>query len=525
MGFRSATNYYLRNLRSLKNNKMLKKQCLYVQSQRMNKTLSQILIIIITVSALIRFSLISTEQLSYPHDLAYERPSSLTMILSIKQNLPLYSKDCYNTYPYIFSPYTPLYHYLVSFLPINSENPFFWGRIIALIFFILTAAMLFFISKPGFNLISFLFFGLFFTFRPIIFEGAYLKNDSMGLFFSVLAIVYIYRHSSFIRDIILASFICVLAFYTKQYFIAAALAIFLYLLFQNFQKGIIFLISLLIFHITGAFIAYLYWGDNFFISIFGIPKNILQWGIFKQMIFSIIREPVFIFLLIYGTLGLSYIVISTSFRKFFFSSPFPLYLISSLLLLISILGSIGGARNYYYEFYAALLIFNYYITLKLLNENRGFKKILSASLIILLICFSYEIIRSPKRLISHCNSENLNKHQNILNELKSIIPQNNKSLKILCLIWPNLTYCFTNQLILSDPFLYSRLWNNGFCDVNNIINDIIDKRFDIIILDKDIKIISQPKYPTDYLINSVRKLYPTHITKSFDYFMNEQLEK
>ena len=56
-----------------------------------------------------------------PFDLVYETPN-LSTIMLIKEGINPYDPAVYDALPFVITPYTPLYHYLVASLPVLESG-------------------------------------------------------------------------------------------------------------------------------------------------------------------------------------------------------------------------------------------------------------------------------------------------------------------------------------------------------------------------------------------------------------------
>jgi len=292
------------------------------------------LVFLILTWSLYRFFYVSYDQLLYPNDLAYERPSSYSIIHAIKSgHKNIYDKNMFSHFPYWFTSYTPFYHYFVAALPQHSENCFFSGRVVSILFFILTAYLLFFSNK---NIILFLLsISCFFLFRPIVFEGAYLKNDSMALFFSVWAIIMADKHRVDKISIFLTALFCLLSFVTKQSYISVSITCLIYFCLKSKHKCFYFTFYLMSLFSLFFIFAQIFWGEGFWLSIFFIPKNILNIKYFIIMLKSVFSEPVFVFIF-FLCISSFLITIKRQGVVIFKQSPYSLYIIISTFFLLMI---------------------------------------------------------------------------------------------------------------------------------------------------------------------------------------------
>jgi len=130
------------------------------------------------------------------------------------------------------------------------------------------------------------------------------------------------------------------------------------------------------------------------------------------------------------------------------------------------------------------------------------------------------MIYAKKYSYTHVSELRLQKDNKIYMELLNVVKQLNiNSPRILSLVYPNFSYKISSNVILSDPFLYCRFFNENFINVNFLIDDIINKKFDLIIIGSHNKLNLIPaKCPVDYLINSIKVVYKLNHHGYFDYY-------
>jgi hypothetical protein len=191
-------------------------------------------------------------------------------------------------------------------------------------------------------------------------------------------------------------------------------------------------------------------------------------------------------------------------------TPFGIYLFFSFAVLVVTVGSQGGARNYFLEYWAALLLWIACFTGRSLQTGRmsGWGFLLSAAIPAMILA-SVELATAKPRTYTHLTPKKMERSSRIVGELRKIVRLIGKDDPgILCLAWPNHVRTVTRKTIVSDPFLYSRLWNCGIVDVNAVIRDVADQKFDLVILSRDSLLGERrPRCPVDYLVRAVEYRY------------------
>ncbi len=287
------------------------------------------------------------DQLGFPFDLVYESPN-LSTIKLIRAGENPYSPDIYADRPFIITLYTPLYHYAAAIFPVSGENPFFFGRIVSMTAMFLAALALFFVNRRNsIRLLPVIAAGVFFSFRPVISNTAFLKNDPMALFFSALAVVLIHSSRSKSR-IMFSAFFCVLALATKQSYISAAMVCLLYAFFSNRGRFLWFLFFMALFSTGFILIASFLWGDGFWFSTVYALRQGITCDQALLLFRHIFKQPLAWFLT--GlSLASTAVVLKQRRLRVFAESPYLFYVLTSLFVLITTAGKQGASTNYFFE--------------------------------------------------------------------------------------------------------------------------------------------------------------------------------
>jgi hypothetical protein len=139
--------------------------------------------------------------------------------------------------------------------------------------------------------------GAFFLLHPVVSNTAFLKNDPMGLLFAALAVIAAWRsRGEDIRWIALSSALAVIAFFSKQYFIAPAASCTLCLPVRSPRRGLLhgaFTAGLLA---GGLALSFALWGSGFFFCVFEAVRNPIGWSQFHAQWASMLKQPGFVVL-------------------------------------------------------------------------------------------------------------------------------------------------------------------------------------------------------------------------------------
>jgi len=188
------------------------------------------------------FVLRSAINITFPEQVAFTDPYMLEQIKLLTHGKNIYLDV--NEPPYSVALYTPIYHLTAALFSKVFGLTYLVPRLVSFGAAIIVGAFVFLIvrhqSQNSFAaaIASLLPFAshYFYSWIPII------RTDSLALLFAVAAIFVINR-SQDLRSTLLGAVLVVLAFYTRQIYLAAAAAIFIYLLINNRTRAIQFLVA------------------------------------------------------------------------------------------------------------------------------------------------------------------------------------------------------------------------------------------------------------------------------------------
>jgi hypothetical protein len=327
-----------------------------------------VLCALVAIGSLGRLFFVANDHLAAPFDLAFESPN-LCIVKAIQKDQNIYDPAMHENLPFLLTIYTPAYFHLVRYLPQNPNNKFFTGRIVAMVFMLFASLCLFFPYKPRENvIISILAVGCFFLIREIVSNTAYLKNDSMALFSSAAAVVWAEKANDTPWKIVLVALFCFVAFVSKQSFLAATASCFFYFFLKGRKSDSMFATFLLFLFVIFGLFAHFHWGRGFWFGVFVAPRNPGVWANFVENWTHMLRQPVFVFLLVCTILTFAYFVALNN-RKTIIDSPFLLYVLFSALVLMITLGKKGANVNYFFEPILASLLWLVFLTKKVGSEK------------------------------------------------------------------------------------------------------------------------------------------------------------
>jgi hypothetical protein len=177
---------------------------------------------------------------------------------------------------------------------------------------------------------SFLFFSSFITF----YLSSLARVEALAALFSILGIYFITRHKKKL-NIFLATIFFTLSIFTKQTYIAAPLASFIYLFLKDRKNSFKFLLTFLVSSASIFFLMDFLSNGQFFLHILKYNVGVLKFD--YNLLFLLVQKNL-IFLLI----GFLYFLKKRS-------DLFSIYFIISLLIFVARFMRIGGSIYYFFE--------------------------------------------------------------------------------------------------------------------------------------------------------------------------------
>jgi len=409
-------------------------------------------------------------------DLPFEttRPESFILngVRHLLMEIPLYPPT--GKEPYIYHVYNPLTYvpsgFIAKHLDLSIKQALMIGRTISFVSTIGVAILLGIWVwmqnrevKPAIFMIASLLF-----FHSVTFTDYFrLRPESSAIFFTVSGvIVFLFRTKFFIS---ISAFIFFVAFLFKQSFVAAPVSIFIFLLLSGKLRD-----ATRFFIVYGSLIAifivlmYFLTGNGYFQHTFlSMAVNdvnpLSTWKLFGPLLIKLFWGPLLI-------LPLALHLVTKDSRYKFLAFYF---LISTAWTLYSA-GKIGAALNYFSEWAVLVLIV---ISLSLCVCSIGKHKYLKFFMLAVLVCnvlsvAAFEGVFSDPILI---------KNQEIVeyvNKYKGMVGTK--------LITHEAIAIHTGEIVAFDWFLLDQLQEKGVINLDSIYNGIINGKYDILILGKNI---------------------------------------
>lgn len=421
------------------------------------------------------------DQLVAPFSLGPAEFSNLETIQVIRAGRSPYDPQVYAAPPFVFTNYTPLYHYLVALLPMPDANPFFWGRIVAA-GAMLAAGLLPFLVAGRFGWpIACVAAGVFLSLSPVVLRMVFLRNDALGLFLSALSVWVVHRSRGRSGWLVAAAALAILGVLAKQSLVAAPAACAVFLLASDRKAFLRYAVAGL--SLAGACIAgiQLLWGDGFWFStILGNGHPVLL----GQALFitrAMLREPLFVALVAMGAVVLG-LELRDRGRSALIRSPYPLYAFASGAVLALTLGKVGSGTNYFVEPILALLL---WITHALRDAPRSRPRRALPSVLAAVVVAAgvLQLLTVPRPSYPRSQPAQAALQQRALESLRRDIESFGiERPRVMRLAGHPGLYRESDRVQLAFPDFYYWLWHSGLLDITAMTDRIDAQAFDVIIV-------------------------------------------
>jgi hypothetical protein len=418
---------------------------------------------------------VAMDQLAAPFDLVYETPNLRTIeLLAAGRNI--YAADIYAQPPFWLTIYTPAYHWLVSRLPASAENPFLTGRLVAMTCMLLAASTVFAVAKRA-AWAAALGVGAFFLIHPVVSNTAFLKNDSLGLLLSALCVVILGETRRSPRWLALASLCAALAFFTKQSFVAAGLAGFVFLWFAERRRAIAFAALTGAWLTAGLALLRIAWGPDVWFCLFEAVRVPATWDHFRAVALQLVPQ-----LALAVVLGLAIAEVaraaSSDGVRSLTASPYPLYIAAAASVLLATLGKAGSATHYAFETALAALLWLAWSARRLTSRG-ALPRRAWAGVALLCGAAGADLAWTPLREISFTDPAARIRTRTALDAIASEIRRGGAPQpEILNLANARVSYPLPGRISISDPYLYALLWRSGQLDPAPVAAALRERAFD-----------------------------------------------
>jgi len=451
----------------------------------------------------------ATSSLLYPYQIDYGEGFLLNQAKMLSEGKNIY-KDI-SEEPFIISNYPPLYPLLWSLFVKLFGVSFFSGRIISIISCLTISALIYkIVLKNTNNKKVAITSALIFLASPYVYSWSTLARvDMLGLLLSILGIYLVLTGEE--RKVLLSIPIFIASFFTKQFFVMAPIAAFVYLVLRREKKlalkfGFLFLISL-----AALFSALNYFTENqFFLHVvlynanpFSIHRAISCYIAFIRIHWGLVLLSLYYLL----------VVVVTKERGENVRLLLIYFILSSLFALT--VGKVGSSINYFLEVIAVSSVLSGLSIKRITNsDNERYKDLLFVILIIQMVSFAH----AP--FISHSWSSvyDLESNQMVSEQIRNMNKVLSENGGILVI---------NGKEIYFMPFEFTQLAIQGIWDDEKIVKEIRDKSFEAIILEFNIDCIDKPykvERFTPKMIESIKENYylARRIGRFFIYLPNPE---
>ena len=441
-------------------------------------------------AALYRLQMVVAWQLATPFDIIFESPN-LATIQAIRGGANVYDSTFFNAHPFIFTLYTPLYHMICASLPDSATNPFFTGRLVALTFMSAAALGALWVSTLRNWTTILLWMAPFLLLHPVVSNLAFLKNDGTALFFSILAILAVSRtgrqepiaersrQSGRTWGVPLAAFFCVLAFASKQVYLSATAACFVYLFFNERRQAYRFVLYGLVFGGIGAAAAQLMWGNGFWWCVFRAPSLPPDATQFRSQWELMLWQPTFLLLLVCSLVSAGEYFWQHKIRQWV-ANPFLLYLLFAGSVLLLTVGKPGSSTNYFIE--PSLAAVFWLISASPTSRLGNAGKLVTAGLCaVATVC---EVSMAKPFEFTYADPAAIERraalHHTLLKEAGSLVSKT--ELRVLNLASASVFFDWPGESAINDPYLYTLLWTKGALKPDSMIRELGGQSYDLVVL-------------------------------------------
>ena len=434
----------------------------------------------VAAAALWRLQTVVRWQLTAPFDLVFESPN-LATINALRHGVNVYSSSFFDAPPFVFTLYTPLYHLLCAAMPASATNPFFAGRLIAFVFMMSAVLGVLWVSKPRHWIWIILVTGLFLLLHPVSSNLVFLKNDGTALFFSVLAILIVSKAPRTHLRLAAAALSCVLAIASKQVFVAASAACFVYLLLEQRRDALRFGGYYLLFAAVAAALAQALWGNGFWWCVFHAPRMPFSADQFITQWRLMLRQPVFLLLFA------AWIVTAAEYlyrRRGRSLNPFLIYFLCSGVVLLLTVGKPGSSTNYFIEWSLAGVLWLVSILPSSLPQKIN-PALLAGLCLAVTLC---ELATATPRDFALGDpgfiAVRQQLHEALTQEAKSLAPRADP-LRVLNFAGASTFFDWPGKTSVNDPYLYTLLWEHGILKPDAMIRELHSQQYQLVVFRSD----------------------------------------
>lgn len=437
------------------------------------------IICILAVSLI--FVFITFERILFPYGVNYGEAPIINQANRVLLGEVIY-KNNFDSPPYIVSNYPPVYIYLLSFLTKIFELPFYkCGRLISLfstvIAVYIVTTICYKLTKK--NFIGAISFGLFLGHPYLISWSSVARVDLLALSLSLLGIYIILFHWKSNLGILLATVLFTASIYTRQsYLLAGPLGSSVWLLKNDRKKFYLFFFTLLLLNSSIFIYLNISTENGFFNNV--VTANINEYSIIRLL--SLLKNFIIIWPIVITFVVITSISRLRDFlkRRQISNIPNILFFLLPYIMAASIttltIGKVGSDINYFLELIVALLLsFSLLLNLsgsKSTSLNLLYKLSILSQLLWILVIILVINMRNVLQLKSDIGQyEKIYKETESATKVGNVLSDDYLDMVVI-----------SGQQIYYQPFEYGQLFKAGIWNPNNLVMEIEEKKFPLIII-------------------------------------------
>lgn len=421
------------------------------------------------------------DQLLVPFSLDAGEFSNFESIKVIRAGENPYSSDIYSAPPFVFTGYTPLYHYVVALFPMPDSNPFFWGRVVAAVAMLLAGLLPFLVAGRSGWKVAVVAVGVFFALAPVAQRAVLIRNDSLGLLLAGLSIYLVHRAAGRVGWLVAAVGLSILSVFVKQVYLAAPMACALWLFFSDRKSFYRYMGAGIGLSAVIVLFIQLVWGNGFWFSTIMGPQH---------PVFLLHGIAVTGLVLLHEPLSLALVVAAVFFgvretrekgRRAFIESPYLLYILTSTLILVATVGKIGSGTNYFIEPFLAVLLWITYLISRLPRPYLEHRTVVFLAIFVV-AAEALQLFFVPRPMYDSARparAERAIRHME--EERRDIESLGIEQPSVLGLMRHPSLYRESDRVQLSFPLFYFWMWSEGMLDITDLTDRIEAGEFDIIV--------------------------------------------
>lgn len=436
------------------------------------------------------YGIVSFTVITYPYQLSYGEGFILNQVALITRGESIYQDI--TTSPFIVSNYPPVYPYLCALFVKLGGVSFGIGRLISALATLLCGIIIYGIIKnaykvetPGVTQIAFMSL-LFFLASPHICNYFPLfRVDALALLLSLFGLycVFVFRDRGCVY-ISIPFFI--LALYTKQNFIAAPAAAFIYLIFKNVKRGVGF--AIIFGTVYGSIFLLLNVLTRGQFYLHTIVYNANPFDIISVFKFYISALQVHALLCAFAVASIVRGVLKRD------VSLFVLYCILAAGTALAV-GKVGSNLNYFGEMIAASCILLGMLVTESTLIQKKHSILIGAGLILQLILFAH-IPFVTGYTPTQADLKDAREVSSIISTTPDPILSENSGLLVI-----------NKRTVVFQPFICTQLTNQGLWDQEPFVRGIRERKFPLIILTFDVDCNVDRERLTDEMVAAIQENY------------------